>query len=163
MSRTADAWVAFRPRSILAGGLRTVRGWRLKTYFVNTPTVALDQPPWSGGMTLLADCLPQPPQAAGRAGLGVLIAHPGATHEYLVGAWWDNENELFPRTFVRRTAPSHASAAESAWRAGGDRHSFCVWDLEVLWFERGAWIECMLGPSRPRPEDYLARTLSAAA
>ncbi len=146
-------WCVFRPRTIAACGVRHVAGWRLKTYEINAPAGGLNWNEFEAGIALAVEGLPQPPVETGRAGLGVLIAHPGAGWRYVVLGWWENENELITRTVVQ-------PMAGGAWRAGGDRHSFCVWDMEVLWFERGAWIETMLNGS-PSAESYLARRYSA--
>jgi hypothetical protein len=40
------------------------------------------------------------------------------------------------------------------WREARDE-SFCVWDLEVIWHERNAYVEHMLKPATARPDRYL--------
>lgn len=38
--------------------------------------------------------------------------------------------------------------------------SACVWDLRLIWFERQAWVDAMLGPAAfPDPSAYLEARL----
>ena len=65
------------------------------------------------------------------------IFHRGMSHLYLVLAWWGNDNELF-------TSVSVATAA--GWLEQPDQYSFCLYDLEVFWAEREAYIDAMCRP-----------------
>jgi hypothetical protein len=56
-------------------------------------------------------------------------------------AWWDNENELPLRVFVRELE------GDSQWRAARGVESFCVWDLQVIAFERDAYVATLLAGS----------------
>lgn len=60
------------------------------------------------------------------------IFHEGASVPYLVLAWWGNDNELFT---------SVSALLDSAWVEDPARFSFCLWDLEVMWFERNAFVK----------------------
>ena len=60
------------------------------------------------------------------------IFHDGATAAYLVLAWWGNDNELFTSVSARST---------QGWVEDPRRYSFCLWDLEVFWFERNRYVE----------------------
>lgn len=62
------------------------------------------------------------------------IFHHGAAHLYLVLAWWGNDNELFTSVSVKTA---------SGWVEQPDRYSFCIYDLEVMWEERQAYIDTM--------------------
>jgi len=64
------------------------------------------------------------------------ICHEAAKARYLVLGWWGNDNEMFV-----------AVAAEDAsgWVEDMSRYSFCLWDMEVMWHERNAFIEGMYG------------------
>lgn len=59
------------------------------------------------------------------------IFHRGATQHYLVLCWWANDNELF--TSVSVLTPT-------GWVENPQQYSFCVYDLEVMWFERELFI-----------------------
>jgi hypothetical protein len=80
------------------------------------------------------------------------ICHEAASARYLVLGWWGNGNEMFI-----------AVAAEDAtgWVEDMSRYSFCLWDMEVMWHERNAFVECMYG-AVPSLEAYRADRLCKA-
>ena len=140
----------YAPRRIRHHGVRTSDGWSLKLYsVVYDRSRPLDWDGFEPALRLAETSLPHPDPARGRPGLGFLIAHQGLTGDYVVLAWWDRENEMPLRVWVR--------SDRADWHAAADDESVCVWDLEIVWAERGAWIECMLGAGGPRPADYLER------
>jgi hypothetical protein len=96
--------------------------------------------------------LPRPAVAPGRPGVGFVIAHHGRTADYLVMAWWDRENELPLRVSVRGSDPG------SGFHPARDGESICVWDLELIWLERQAYVATVLGESPAESTAYyLAR------
>lgn len=101
--------------------------------------------------------LPQPPSTPARPGIAFAIAHHGKTADYAVLAWWDRENELPIRVFVR---PPSAGAR---WRPARESESVCVWDLEIIWEEREAYVETMLAKNGAgRQKEYVDRFMSGA-
>ena len=72
------------------------------------------------------------------------IFHEGSNAQYLVLAWWGNDNELFTSVSVRESA---------GWLVDSDKYSFCLWDLEIFWTERNIYIETMYS-GQPNLEDY---------
>jgi hypothetical protein len=147
----------YAPRPITFRGVREHDGWRLKLYTINYDAAEVDPAEFAGGLALAEAALPAPARRADRPGLGVIVAHRGATALYLVLGWWDRENELPTRVFIRETGAGAAPAA--AWRPARDGESFCVWDLQVLWHEREAYVATMLDPDGADEAAYLARTL----
>jgi len=138
---------ASRPIRFL--GLTHHGGWTLKTYSVIYGDRPLDRR-FEDGFRRAVGALPDPDPAAGRPGLGILIAHQGLTGDYTVLAWWDHENELPIRIWVRRQG-------DAEWRAAREGESVCVWDLELIGSERNAWVDTMMSPSGPDPEGYVGR------
>jgi hypothetical protein len=65
--------------------------------------------------------------------------------------WWGNDNELF-------TSVSARSSGD--WVEDPRRYSFCLWDLEVFWFERNRYIE-LVYRSAPDLDAYRAARLAA--
>lgn len=146
---------AYAPRPIHPDGLIETGGWRLKCYAVTVPGAVVQPTTFTAGVALAIGALPEAARAPGRPGIGILIAHEGRDARYVVLAWWDRENELPVRVFV---APA---AEDGEWRAARDGESFCVWDMQVLWFEREAYVETMLDPAVAEPEaEYLAEWLT---
>jgi hypothetical protein len=145
----------YAPRPITFRGVREPNGWRLKLYTISHDAALVEPAEFADGLALAEAALPSPARRADRPGLGVLVAHRGASASYVVLGWWDRENELPVRIFIRETG---AGADAAGWRPARDGESFCVWDLQVLWHEREAYVETMLVPE-PDPAAYLARTL----
>lgn len=139
----------FRPRTICFDGVHESRGWRLKRFSISFDGTPLDWGRFDGGLTLADAALPVPVDAPGRPGVGFVIAHHGRVAEYVVLGWWDRENELPLRVFVR-------TPKEGVWRPAQGTESVCVWDLEVIWAERQAYVDTVLTET-PSVEGYLAR------
>jgi len=133
----------YAPRRVTPLGVRSVRGFRLKTYAIVFGDTPFDQARFEPGMALAVAELPAPAAAAGFA-----VLHQGRTGDYLVLGWWDHENELPLRVFVRK---------ESGWRPAQGGEGACVWDLAVVWHEREAYVNTILA-GKP-VEAYLAFTL----
>ncbi len=107
------------------------------------------------GLALLA--LPQPAVTADRPGVGFLVAHQGRGADYLVAGAWCGENELAPFIAVREQTDA------GAWRWARSTESACVWDLDVVAFERDAYVATVLTESRADLDAYLAQRFSATS
>lgn len=130
----------YRPRPTRYLGSLTENGWDIKQYsVVYDARVAFDASRFEGGVALAMAELPQPARAPDRPGLAVLIKHQAEGMDYLVLAWWDRENELPIKVFVKEDR-------DPAWRGARGGESVCVWDLDVLWQERQAYVATVLGP-----------------
>ena len=69
---------------------------------------------------------------------GFTIAHDAATAGLALVCWWANENELHRRVFAAPLDdPAGLEPADGTGMA-------CVWELEVIDFERRAWLEDVL-------------------
>jgi hypothetical protein len=66
-------------------------------------------------------------------------------------AWWGNDNELFTSVSARST---------QGWVEDPRRYSFCLWDLEVFWFERNRYVE-LVYRAAPDLDAYRAARLVA--
>jgi hypothetical protein len=82
---------------------------------------------------------------------GFTIAHDGAAAGMGLVYWWENENEIHGRFFA---SPIDDPGALSPLANAG---LACVWELEVIDFERRAWLEEVL--KGDDAEAYLERTL----
>ena len=129
----------FAPRPTRFLGIHEHAGWRLKMYSVvyggeELQRKALDEP-----LAAALRALPVPAVSAERPGVGFLILHQGRGGDYLVLAWWDRENELPLRVFVKSNSESPAH-----WRTAQGGESVCVCDLEILWREREAYVRTVM-------------------
>lgn len=142
---------AFAPRRSEPLEVLDRDGWRLKLYGIVYGERPFERAAFEEGLALAWSWLPRPARATGRPGVGFAIAHQGRGADYLVLGFWDNENELPLRVFVRR-------GGDAGWRPAAENESFCVWDLELLWFERQAYVETVLSrPQAPDLDAYLGR------
>jgi hypothetical protein len=83
--------------------------------------------------------------------LGFTIAHDASTAGLGLVYWWANENELHNRFFAAPLDdPGALAPLEDAGLA-------CVWELEIIDFERRAWLEDVL--KRADEQGYLERAL----
>ncbi|HEX2093243.1 MAG TPA: hypothetical protein VHG28_12625 [Longimicrobiaceae bacterium] len=130
----------YLPRPIRHHGLRRHAGWRLKVYSIAFGAAPLDWIAFEPGLDLALAALPTPAATGERPGVGFLIAHRGRNADYLVLGWWDRENELPVRVFLR-------TPDEPGWRPARGSESFCVWDLQVIGFEREAYVSTVLSDS----------------
>lgn len=125
----------YAPRDTHFTGLHTVNGWSLKQYQIQFET-GTDWSDFAPAAELADHSLPAPDPAAGRPGFGFTIAHSGRGADYFVLGWWNAENELPLSVWVRRDGKE--------WRPAHAGESVCVWDLEVIWHERQAWVRTMM-------------------
>jgi hypothetical protein len=128
----------YAPRAIRFHGVSETDGWRLKRYSIAYGHEPVDWSAFEPAIALANAALPRPAVTPERPGLGFVIAHRGRTALYCVLAWWDNENELPVRVFVRDRD------GDAQWRPASGAESFCVWDLEVIGFERDAYVATVL-------------------
>ncbi|HSM18203.1 MAG TPA: hypothetical protein VK845_14555 [Gemmatimonadales bacterium] len=142
---------AYAPRLVRFHQLLSPDGWRLKLYSISFDGSAVDWADFDGGLALVRAVLPAPATEQGRPGVGFVIAHHGEGIDYIVVSWWDRENELPTRVFAR------SASDRTGWRPAADGESFCVWDLEVIWAERDAYISTFLSGDVPDVAGYLAR------
>lgn len=142
----------FLPRPINFLGIEEHNGWRLKLYSILFETATLDRGAFAPGLDLALAALPDPAVTAARQGLGFGILHHGRGGRYVILGWWDNENELPVRVFLHQFD-------EEGWRVARDGESFCVWDLEVISFERDAYVATLLADPQLEAGDYLQRVL----
>jgi hypothetical protein len=139
-------YTPFAPRTATFHGIVEHAGHRLKGYSVRYGERPVDWEEHREGIELALTALPNAKPAEGRPGLGFLIVHRGRDAEYVVLAWWDRQNELPVKVFVRNEGP---------WRPAREDESFCVWDLELVASERDAYVETVLADGDA--EAYLAR------
>lgn len=128
-------YTPFAPRAATFHGIVEHAGHRLKGYSVRYGERPVDWEEHHEGIELALAALPESKPMEGRPGLGFLIVHRGRAAEYVVLAWWDRQNELPVKVFVRNEGP---------WRPAREGESFCVWDLEIVARERDAYVETVL-------------------
>ncbi len=144
-------------RGVWCGGVRIFGDWRVRYYVILPHDMQFDAGCHGRGLSEALALLPTPAVAAKRPGVGFVICHPAHDQAYIVLNWWDNRNELFQRVQISEYEPEN-------WRPANGTASFCVWDSEIIWHERCAYVESVLArPDRPDVDRYLASHFDAAA
>jgi hypothetical protein len=133
----------YRARSIRFIRRETLGDWEMKVYGIGTH--AADARPEFVAATLDAarEALPD------GGGAGFVIAHDAASAGLSLVYWWANENEIHGRFFA---SPLEDPSAYVPYDGTG---LSCVWEMEVMDFERRAWLEDVL--KRGDVDAYLAR------
>ena len=141
----------FRPRAIDFHGIRLFKDTQFKVYSVIYGTKPMKWKVFEEGFTFACNFIPSPPLPTSNPGLGFLIAHQGLTGDYIILCWWARENELPTKVFLRE---------KNEWRPAKEEESFCVWDLEIIWYERETYISTILSDEDSNViEQYLSQAL----
>lgn len=124
-------------------------GWTVKVYGITAqgefPSTALIEQ----AKRIAQETLPLPAVTGDRHGIAILIVHEGADGSYIMVDWWFGVNML-KHVLYTSTRGSDAFQRDESGLA------YCVWELEVINFERLAWLETVLKHStRPDLEAYL--------
>jgi hypothetical protein len=154
IDRETNVFTRFRPRPLAFLGIEPASGFRLKMYSIRYDDSPFDRSHFRAGWELALASLPQPAVGDGRPGVGFAILHRGRTGDYLILSWWDRENELPTRVFLREA---------EVWRPASGGESFCVWDLRVLGWEREAYVGTVLAGRADGVEAYLKMVVEGFA
>ncbi|MBI4515901.1 MAG: isochorismatase [Deltaproteobacteria bacterium] len=149
----------YAPRVIRPLGIWREAGWRLKAYGIayrgEQPRAELI----AAAKIAASHRLPQLSAEQHCYGVGFLGVHDGRDANLVFVDWWANENELHHHAYV-----SPANKPELLEYVNPSGMMACVWDLQVIGFERQAWVETVLAnPRGPDLEAYLSRCLSEQA
>ncbi|HET6553760.1 MAG TPA: hypothetical protein VFG49_09505 [Dyella sp.] len=104
----------------------------IKVYTISASGSPVDSQPYLQRMQAMKSARPRTWQDTP----AFAICHDAAQARYLTLGWWDNANEMFVAVAV--TQPG-------GWVEDLGRYSFCLWDMEVMWHERNAFVEHMYG------------------
>ena len=106
--------------------------WRLKVYGIGTH--AADARPEFVAATLdkAGETLPD------GGGAGFVIVHDARAAGLGLVYWWENENEIHGRFFASPLDDPTAMVPNNGTGLA------CVWELEIIDFERRAWLEHVL-------------------
>jgi hypothetical protein len=144
----------FQPRSVQFHEACEFSGWLMKIYSVVYGDNLFEWKVFEEFLPTALSTLPQPAVTESRPGVGFVIAHQGRGMNYLILNWWDNENELFNRVFKRTFGNGEH------WHLATEGETTCVWDLEVIWFEREAYVNTVLKADSQNIQFYLRQKFS---
>lgn len=152
--------LTYSPRLVKACPPLEVCGRALKVYSIFAEPeryATLPAPEWLRQQA--ASVLPEPLQE-GDHPVGFLILHYGVDGSYLLVSQWYDANML--KHWVRGSAAGTGGDTSFTPLAQRDLIA-CVWELEVIKFERDAWVNTVLARGRldqASLDAYLATTFS---
>ena len=148
----------YKPRPVGFLELVQLGPWRIKLYGLTAEHTRLLPELVSAAKDLARKVLPSDVEGSTAYGVGFAGVHCGADSNLIFIDWWANEDELHHHVFVSSLEqPLEIQPAPQGLTA-------CVFDLQVIWFERSAWVEKVLSnPSGPDLEAYLRKVLSDQA
>lgn len=131
---------SYKPRKIEFHHLETVNNWKIKVYSITfknkfsadkvLANAIANLPKWLEGTKLLG---------LETYKIAFLIVHEGRDGVWTLLNWWIGENMLQSVTFY--TSFDDENEFEETPQTGG---MACVWELEIIDFERKMWIEYIL-------------------
>lgn len=129
--------------------------WQLKVYYINDDEQTLHK-----NFELLKPNLPKWLEMgnsfnADHENLGFLILHKGKEGIFTLINWWVGDNMINTHVFIS----PHDNPSEFR-KISGDGLFACIWEMEVINFERIAWAENMLKPDSPNVKAYLNEQLN---
>ena len=147
---------AYKSRPIRFFELADIDGWKVKVYSIS----AKDQyvPEWlvREGKTIALKHLNEAAEQQDGYGMAVLILHEGADGNYILIDWWFGENMLRNHVYASTSNKPHDFNYITL-----EGVAYCVWELEVMHFERKAWIEAILSQATSLDiEGYLLAQLN---
>ena len=157
MSQAASTF-EYGPRRVWARPLVTVGGARLKPYELRfAGLLAGPEPAPLDWAALLARRRPRPDDALDHA-VGFAIMHYAKDGDYLLVSRWHAGNTLKHEVWTVGTS-------DEGWLLTSlleTRMIACVWELEIIHFERNAWVRTAMAKdgSAAAIEEYLQTTFS---
>lgn len=142
----------FKPRPARFLGIEEFGDWRMKVYGLTAEHQRLLPALVTEARKLARNVVPSMPSDG--YGVGFIGVHCGRDANFVFIDWWANENELHHNVFRSSLAqPLDLCRTQEGSCA-------CVWDLQVIWFERNAWVDKVLNnPRGPDLEAYLKKVL----
>ena len=124
------------PRWVEAGKLIALNGHRLKSYAMYLSQEAAKEVLSDSDLqNLLKKCLPPSTDPLDH-GIGFVLVHYARDGNYLLVSRWYGGNMLKHELFVL----SHAAQGWQAEPLVSTKIVACVWELQVITFERQAWV-----------------------
>jgi hypothetical protein len=155
-TKTPALAAPYRPRPIRFLRHEQLGDWRLKVYTIALSGKEARPELVDAALELAPEVFPQPAVAENRYGAGFVTVHDAASLGIVLYYWWQSENELHQRIYLSPLDDP------TALRKMADPAAGCVWELDVVDFERRAWREDVLAnPDGPDVELYLTRRFDA--
>jgi len=142
----------YMKRTIRWDKLYPLGDWRCKIYSISAINEKIPEALFVLAEGLLPAILPREAVTPSRYGLAFMIVHEALDGNYLLVSWWEGQNMLCHKVYASTLeAPCRFEDFSSTGIIA------CVWELEVIYFEKKAWTETVLmDPDRSGFERYLS-------
>ena len=148
---------SYVPRALCRFDTLYSGGWHIKTYGISARHKRPPETLFKQLGTLVPAILKDMPKDFDVYNIAFAILHEAADGDFILFHWWTGENMLASRVFH---APDRNSPFEDI---KATRIIACIWELEIIKFERDLWVETMLNAARqPAPDTYLTRHYGAS-
>lgn len=149
----------YRSRAIRFLELWEHEGWRVKVYGIAYKGERPSHAAIAAGKAVSRQELPLPAVTESRYGVAFLIVHEARDCYWYVLDFWSHENAVQHRIYC---APFDAPERWDDVTMKGP--NMCVWELQVIYHERQAWVDCvMANPYGPTLDAYLRQRLNQDA
>lgn len=146
----------YKDRVIRHIGLWTYDNWQMKVYTITLNDETIKPSIVTAARQVAASVLIDHSTTSDDYGVGFIGIHHGKDANFVFVDWWANENELHHNVFISdKKNPDHLTPQTSSGAIA------CVWDLQLIGFERDAWVSHILcKPMEPDIQSYIDTTLN---
>ena len=146
----------YQARSTKFHELAEHNDWRIKVYTITAHAHGLTESLLTAAKNIAFLHLPKTAITDQRYGVGFLIIHQGLMANWILLDWWEHNDIIHHLVFSSPSDnPNNITAVTD--------HSImaCVYELEIIEFERRAWIDTILSNKNPPDfERYLQMRLN---
>lgn len=146
----------YKSRPIRFLALIEIGGWQVKVYSISAKGAYV--PDWllEKGKAIASKHIHQAVELQEGYRVAILILHEGADGNYILLDWWFGENMIKNHVYA-----STSDSPDDFKYVTPSGIAYCVWELEVIHFERQAWIKTILAQAAsPRMDSYLLEQLN---
>lgn len=142
----------YNERPIRFVGVSGYGNWKLKQYSISARNEYAPARLFEAAREYVERLLPDPAANDARYGVGFTIIHEGLDGNYALVSWWEGENMLCHHVLAASTDdPFHFTSFQHTNIVA------CVWEMEILYFEKKLWSEMILRKhAQPEFDKYLS-------
>lgn len=142
--------LTYQKRKIQFLRLLPINDWRFKVYGITYHNEYPNQDLIKVAEQTVGERIDLIPSSQRNYQVGFVGIHDGKTANFAFIDWWADENELHHHVYVS----SKNDPTNLVYKTPTGL-SACVWDLELINFEREAWVQSVLRSEKPKFEEYL--------
>ncbi|OJJ14447.1 hypothetical protein BKI52_42455 [marine bacterium AO1-C] len=147
----------YQTRKIAFRELLSIDDWQVKSYTITKHASFGAETAYQAAVSQLPQWLKMENSFnAEHQKMAFLIIHEGTEGVFVLINWWVGDNMLNSLIFM-----AHHEKPAAFEKISGDGLMACVWELEVINYERMSWLTHVLKqPTEPSFENYLKDTIT---